>query len=258
MSKQVEIFKSDTYPFKPPSWGEISGGGAWPRVFRKIYYAMDGDRLLGFLIILDGYYRYDGIPSFINITQLEVNPDYRRRGIGTLLMNQMFRDHPDNNFHLQAFYDSKVLAFYTQMGFRLFYIDVGSDIPFLIKSAPGNTIDEVIAKYEIEDAYPEDDTTYAGCIWSSEEQRFINDSRTYKEEIEAVKKDPWQIASVKRQTLELQILAVIGEVCVIRYILNPEHEIRILAITTDYMEAECLLEPLTEEEKTLIDNLRNK
>ncbi len=189
---------------------------------------MNEGKLLGYLIVSEAsYYEFDTIPVFMVIDRLEVHPDYRRMGIATTLMNRMFQDYQEKNFLVKPYNESAVLAFYAQMGFCLLYDDGGSGGFCLTKLAKGFDLRSIVLEFNDHPYFePAFDTDFSGCVWSLEEMRFVNYDRTIQEEIEAVKKDPIQIRSVKCQTLELQRLAVTEDPWIILYILKPLPEIR--------------------------------
>jgi len=257
------IIKSDTISsFKYPPWSGFEHGTFGGSKLKPIYYAMDEGKLMGYLIVSEAYYQFDTIPVFMEIDRLEVHPDYRRRGIATTLMNRLFQDYQENNFWLEPYDEPAILAFYAQMGFCLLFEDRGTESIYLTKLAekPGNDLRTIVEEFNDHPAFePSFDTDFAGCVWSSKEMRFVNyDRTTYQEEIEAVKKDPWQIRSVKHQTLELQRLAITGEPWTLQYIPKPAPEIRTQVIIADFSIAEDMLDPLTEDEKALVNSLRDK
>jgi hypothetical protein len=184
---------------------------------------------------------------FIELVQLEVHPEYRRRGIGTRLVQALFKDCPQNNFYLECGIDQTLYTFYAKLGFSYFFKNMGNVGYHFIKLI--NPLDHVMQYFhEMDVFYPEDNTDYAGCIWSDQEKRFINTRRTEEEEIAVVEKEPWQIYSVRKQTLQLQRIVVENDPSYVTLIDNPLPEIRKMVL----MKNPTLADEL--EERSLLEN----
>jgi GNAT superfamily N-acetyltransferase len=173
-------------------------------------------------VLTTSYYQIDD--RFIEIGQLEVHPNYRRQGIATELFKTMLKDCPDKNLYLECGGDEYTYQFYARLGFCYFFKDVADEIYHFIR--PVDAIEKIMQCFKEQNIFhPTDNITYAGCIWSPTERRFINTHRLDHEELVAVNENPWEIYSVRKQTLQLQWAAVMVDPHSIMLITNPLPEI---------------------------------
>jgi GNAT superfamily N-acetyltransferase len=203
------IIKSSKYTFDCLVWSSFCDGEKFICKHPKIVYAAYYDeKLVGFLVLKKSYYQAnEPIAIFIELIQLEVHPNHRRRGIGTELVERMFEDYPNNNFYLECGGNEDVYSFYAKMGFFYFFKDEESGTCHFIKLI--DPLDKVMQQfYKQQCFYPEENLDYIGCVWSTSKARFINHERNRQEEIDAIKVNSRQIYSVREQTLELQKLAI--------------------------------------------------
>lgn len=78
----------------------------------SIYNYMDGEKILGYLEIR----LVDGV---IDIMNLFVNEDSRRKGIATSLMNEMFNNEEYNKIMLEVnVNNNEALKLYNKLGFK--------------------------------------------------------------------------------------------------------------------------------------------
>ncbi len=193
--------------FHNQEWSSLRWNTLPSTLYESIYIICDNDKRIGSIgdssVVTEP--KYLNSDYILEICFLEVHPDYRRQGIATSLINLVFTDYPKHGFVLDS--TNGALPFYAKTGFKLLYQDMGDERYTLIKSE----IDFNLVINELE-VHPEfehvNDVSRVGCIWDSDEARFVNENRTYKKEIQEVIEDYYVIRSVKKQTEELQILSI--------------------------------------------------
>jgi GNAT superfamily N-acetyltransferase len=171
----MKILKLSSYTFDCPTWSAFTRAKTFLCAKPQAIYATFKDReVQGFLTVKKSYYQGDGsIAPFMEIVQLEVHPDYRRKGIGSKLMQRLFADCAGYNFYLECGGDQSLHTFYAKLGFCYFFKNEGIGVLHFMKLI--DPLDQVMHCFHQQEVfYPEDNTDYAGCVWSAQEKRFIN------------------------------------------------------------------------------------
>lgn len=85
--------------------------GSW-----YVLYVYDGDRLIG-----TGRVVSDGVINAY-FCGLGVDPEYRNRGIGSRIMEQLVEHCLQHNLHIQFFCEADLVPLYEQRGFAKFAV----------------------------------------------------------------------------------------------------------------------------------------
>lgn len=171
--------------FIRPSWTTLSG---FVESHGTIYQAMFGCQLFGYALVYPMCEPCFPDKNGFSLELIEVDPDYRGKGIGSRLLQQIISDFPNQSIILESVMDERLYSFYDRHGFVAFAKNCGHEGMMLIR--PAVDIEAVQLMFDdwynsgvCEETWHDD---LLGCCWDSRERRWIHTNRTYKEELVAV------------------------------------------------------------------------